>query len=258
MTDRELDQRAIEASRISTSVPSTRDRYRPDGQWDPQRLEMHRRILDRVYARYAHIPAERRALMAGGLPGAGKTTVLGPRIDQFMPIDPDMFKEELIAEGGLPDVPGAEHLSPMELATVIHMESSWLADQLLRRAVADGRNVIVDATMGSEAAPRLRAGILREAGYSIDAVFVEVDIDTSIERVMARYRRGMRQWAAGEGPGGRPVPPAFIEQSRPATPGGPTANRQVFETLAAEGLFDHWEMYDNSGGAHWLIAKSRG
>lgn len=256
LDDTDLDMRAHQAMQLSAGVPSTRERYRRDMQWDPDRLALHQQIIDRVIARYDHVPRSRRAVMAGGLPGAGKTSVLRGQADHLMPIDPDEMKAELIAAGGLPDVPGGEHLSPMELSTVLHLESSWLADQLLRRAAAEGIDVLIDATMGEQAAPRSRIELLQQHGYSIRGMFVDVDVDTSLRRTQERYRRAMRRWAAGQGPGGRPVPPQFIEQSRRA-PGEPTANRQVFEMLAAMGMFDAgWEVHDNNGDAPRLLAQS--
>ena len=42
------------------------------GEWTQERAELHRQIVDEVYARHAQVPAQRQAVMTGGLPGAGR------------------------------------------------------------------------------------------------------------------------------------------------------------------------------------------
>ena len=75
------------------------------------------------------------AVVAGGLGGAGKTTVLGDHegIDptKYLTINPDDLKEELAQRGMIPKVDG---LSPMEASDLVHEESSYLARQLALRA----------------------------------------------------------------------------------------------------------------------------
>jgi hypothetical protein len=73
--------------------------------------------------------------IAGGLGGAGKTTVLeqhaGINSSGFPTINPDEFKEELARRDLVPDVPG---LSPMEASSLVHQESSHIARMLVGRA----------------------------------------------------------------------------------------------------------------------------
>lgn len=262
LSDMELDARAAESTRLSSSVPDTRTLHRPGGPaspWSPARQAMHERILARVYDRYKDTPHGRQAIMAGGLPGAGKTSTLrGHHLEQYMPVNPDEMKDEIVAEGGLPDLPeGAHALSPMEMATAFHMESSYLADRLLEMATADGRNILLDATMGNMDAPAARLARLQSAGYGVRGVFVDVPIEVSQRRTASRYRQDMREWAAGRGHGGRPIPAQFIEASR-GEPGGPTKNRLVFEQLVAQGAFDlGWEIYDNGGDKPELVDSGR-
>lgn len=261
LSDMELDARAVESVRLAHSIPDTRSVHRPSpgGPWSPERVAMHERILRRVYDRYKTVPAGRRALMAGGLPGAGKTSTLrGQHLEQYMPVNPDEMKDEIIVEGGIPDLPeGAHALSPMEMSSAFYAESSYLADRLLEMALSDGRNVLIDATMGNREAPAARLARLREAGYSVRGVFVDVPVETSMRRAAARYRQDMREWAAGRGHGGRPIPLQFIEQSR-GEPGGPTRNRQIFHDFIDQGVFDEgWEIHDNSGDTPRLVEEGK-
>lgn len=256
MSDHALHLRAQHAVEIARSLPDTRDTYRPggpDSPWSEERAAMHERILRRVYDRYSDIPRHRQAVIAGGLPGAGKTSVLsGQGLTDYMPVNPDDMKDELIAEHAVPEHPD---LSPMELNPSFHIESAYLADRLLEMALASGRNVVIDATMGNPDAPRARLRRLADANYRVHGVFVDVSVETSQQRVAARYLEGMREWAAGRGHGGRPIPADIIERSRGE--GGRTANRQVFEHLAAEGAFDAgWEIFDNSGAEPKLVRRA--
>lgn len=257
MSDETLDLRGADAIRIAQSIPDTRTVHRPGLTWTEEREKMHDRILRRVMARYRDTPTQRRAMMTGGLPGAGKTSTLGSQMRGYMPIDPDELKEEIVAEGGLPDLPGTQDLSPMELSPAFHIESTYLADRLLEMAVARGRNVLVDATMGTPDAPAARLRRLHQAGYRVRGAFVDVSIEVSARRAAARYRAQMRQWARGEGFGGRPIPPEFIRRSEdPQHPRGWTRNRQVFDQLVADGWFDDgWSLHDNSGSDPVLVAS---
>lgn len=257
MTDAELDQRAAHVVEMMSSLPDTRSIHRPGGpntDWTPERTAMHERILKRVMDRHRSVPRDRQAIMAGGLPGAGKTTTLaGLKLEHYLPVNPDEMKDEILAEGGWPDLP--DGVTPMEAAQLFHLESSYLADRLLAMALADGRNVLIDATMGSPDAPRSRLRMLQEEGYAVRGAFVDVPIEVSKARVASRYREGMRRWAAGEGHGGRPVPDRFIEASRGE--GRRTKNLEVFEQLIAEGAFSAgWEIYDNSGTRPRLVRSN--
>jgi predicted kinase len=255
MSDAELDQRALEAVRVARAAPSTRDIYRSGGpmtDWDPERTALHEKILQRAMAQARGVPRQRRAIMAGGLPGAGKTSALG-NLDGYLQVNPDAMKDELIAEGAIPAIPGAEHLSPMELNPSFHVESTYLADRLLEMAMAKGYNVVIDATMGAPDAPLARLALLREAGYATRGVFVDVPVEVSMARVQSRYREGMRQWARGQGHGGRPIPADLIESQRGDNSAGWTRNRAVFEHLAALGVFSGWDLYDNSGDEPRLV-----
>src|SRR5262249_26801405 len=94
----------------------------PDREiWSEHREAFHDAIIDELYRRAFNVPNERQAIIAGGLPGAGKSTVLeGPvGIDRsrFLIIDPDEIKAELARRGLIPKI---EKLSPMEASGLVH------------------------------------------------------------------------------------------------------------------------------------------
>lgn len=256
----ELSGREQEVNAEFTAAhPMTTSRlHRTDtGRWADQRATIHRQIVDEIWDRHAHVPADRLAILTGGLAGAGKTTVLeghaGVDQSKYLVVSADEMKDELTRRGLTPTIPGWEHLSPMEHSTLIHAETVHMADMLGERAYAAGKNVIYDSSMGGRQGPADRIARMREHGYQTRGIFVDIPVEISVGRATARYRHGQRQWLAGEGPGGRPIPPRFILAQRGS--GGSTVNRQVFEELARDGLFDRWEIYDNSGASPKLIDR---
>ena len=119
--------------------------------WTDERELMHQSILEKFYSEAANVPCTFKAVIAGGLGGAGKTTVLTEHanidLSQYLMINPDIFKAEMARRGMIPEVKG---LSPMEAADLVHEESSYLALQLALRAQSDGKNVIWDITMSNQ------------------------------------------------------------------------------------------------------------
>lgn len=214
------------------------------GLWAPERARLHHDILAEAYTKAADVPCERRAIIAGGLPGAGKTTVLrdqaGIDLYRFLMINPDVFKEAMAERGVIPEVKG---LSPMEASPLVHEESSYLAQELADRAVGDGRNVIWDITMSTVQSVTSRIEVLRRNGYTdIGAVFIDIPVEVSVRRADERHRNGEDRYRTGDGQGGRYVPDEMILAKADIKYG--SVNRAAFEQV--KHLFDWWLVYDNS------------
>ncbi len=182
--------------------------------WTPERQKIHAKIVADEYAKAADVPCDRQAIIAGGLGGAGKTTVLGQHagIDRskFLTINPDNFKEKLAEEGLIAEVPG---LTPMETTVLAHDESSVIARRLAVLAMSEGKNIIWDITLSSKDSGFGRVQELRSTGYEhVKGVFVDIPIETSLARAEARHRRGHERYLDGHGFGGRYVPPEVIQR----------------------------------------------
>jgi hypothetical protein len=234
------------AAGLASDVQYTID---PDHEvWSEQREAYHDAIIDKIYDRAVNVPNERQAIVAGGLPGAGKSTVLegyaGIDRSRFLTIDPDEIKGEL-AQRGL--IPAIENLSPMEASDLVHEESSYIAKRLARRAQADGKNMVWDITMSSRASTEGRIDSLRASGYTqIDGIFVDIPITTSEARAEARYKLGQDEYRLGKGHGGRFVPPEVIRSH--GDPMWGNVNRKTFEEIKDQ--FGSWSIYDNSTDGH--------
>jgi predicted kinase len=233
---------------------SSQDRYTVDSEkeiWSADRQVAHGAIIDRIYSKAEDVPSDHKAIIAGGLCGAGKTTVLfgyaGLDRSQYLTISPDNIKEDLAKDGLVPEIEG---LSPMEASDLVHRESSYIARQLASRAVADGKNLIWDIQMSSRESVKDRIDNLREAGYArIDAIFVDIPVELSLERADARHRDGEEKYRSGIGLGGRYVPPEAITSQ--ADPEWGSKNRRAFEEEKPS--FGQWSRYENSGDHPQLI-----
>jgi predicted ABC-type ATPase len=212
--------------------------------WSDERQALHDEVIDDLYAKASAVPCEQKAVIAGGLPGSGKTTVLAEHAgfdpSRFMTINPDLIKEEIARRGLIPHIGG---LSPMEASDLVHEESSLLAKRLAHRAQAEGRNVIWDVTMSDERSTTLRIQSLRDAGYThVTGIFIDIPLEVSVRRADARYREGNEEYRNGEGLGGRYVPPEVIRRQTDSN--WPSQNRHTFEQVKT--AFDVWWRYDNS------------
>lgn len=188
----------------------TDQRYLDDkGAWSPERQDAHDAIVNDLYKESANVPCDRQAIMAGGLGGAGKSTVLDlyANVDRskYLTINPDDIKEQMAKCGLIPELIG---LSPMEASDLVHEESSAIAYQLADRALKDGKNIIWDITMSSSDSAVRRLDDLAEEGYSTRGIFVHIDIDVAVQRADARHQHGHDDYLAGKGLGGRYVPRA--------------------------------------------------
>jgi predicted kinase len=224
----------------------TRSRFTIDQAgkiWSAERDAIHDSIIEDICGRAEDIPCERQAIIAGGLGGAGKSTVLGKHagidLTRYLTINPDDVKEEMGRRGLIPDVPG---LSPMEASDLVHEESSHIAKRIARRAAAEGKNVIWDITMSTQDSTEERIDSLHAAGYSVTGIFVDIPVETSVSRAEFRHRSGHEDYRAGIGLGGRYVPPELIRAQADEVWG--SQNRKTFE--AVRHRFEQWSRYDNS------------
>ena len=212
--------------------------------WSDEREKLHDEIVEDLYGRSKTVPCEFRAVIAGGLAGAGKTTTLSDHAgidrDRYFTINPDTIKEELARRGQIPEING---LTPMERSGLVHEESSHISKRLALRAQAEGRNVIWDVTMSSEASTAGRMERLRAAGYTrIEGVFVDIPVEVSRRRADARHREEHEEFRSGRGLGGRHISPEVTAAQVDDEWG--SKNRRNFEQMKHK--FDAWSLYDNS------------
>lgn len=235
-----LDQARTQG--LTTNEQHTID---PDCEiWSDSRSQLHDEIIETILERADNVPAERQAIVAGGLPGSGKSTILeqyaGIDRSRYLNIDPDEIKGELAQRAMIPEVQG---ISPMEASDLAHEESSYVAKLLATHAQASGKNLIWDITMSSQASAEDRISNLRAAGYDdVKGIFANIPLDISEARAESRHRIGLDDYRAGRGLGGRFVPGELIRSH--ADPAWGSVNRKNFEAIKHQ--FESWAIYDNS------------
>jgi chloramphenicol 3-O-phosphotransferase len=262
MTDEEFHSHVQQLeSRVEQALRSglaTEQQHSLDGEgqvWSPERAALHTAIIKEYLAKQVDVPSQRQALFLGGLPGAGKSSLLRnhPEIDRrnYAPLNPDEFKEMLAQHGAIPEVEG---LSPMERAALVHEESAYLTDMAAGELERRGKNVVWDVTMKNHSITADRVNHLKyDRGYQVHAMFVDIPVEKSADRVMRRYRRGLEAYRKGSDPLGGRFVPRHVVLAGEARPGVSRA-RETFEKLKPE--FASWERYDGSEGLAQLAERS--
>lgn len=239
-----------------------------DGELTPPRSRLFAQLLEDAAAKYPDALNERRALVLAGPPGAGKGSVadrvLGAAKASYVNVDADEFKSALlrqaIADGSYeswikpPAVreleAGGERFFPMELAALVHEESSELASAQRTRMMGRGTNIIVDTVLGSEASAIELGSQLQRAGYSVHIVDVEVPFEVSEERIVQRWSEAIASAEAGQDPlGGRWVPSAY---ARPLfdTSHGRARSQDAAALLAENPAVERYERHFTSMEEH--------
>lgn len=133
--------------------------------------------------------------------GAGKSTVAGPLLSGtgLRSVNLDNFNEMFIKRGQAP----SGHLSPEQL------EKSWNLTQKQQETFVDERlGVLID---GSGRNPQTAVGVIHKLmplGYEFMMIFVDVSLETSIQRQQVRAQRQREKWGSG-----REVDPTFAKDT---------------------------------------------
>lgn len=231
--------------------------YHPNGEpiilWNADRAKQQKVLATKIYhEQFDGVPSQGKAMISGGLGGAGKTTVLrtsGFDLQNYGVVNPDDVKEKLVGSGMYQPILG---LTPMEESPLFHEESSTIAKMVAEMAYAEKKNIIWDMTLSSYDSGKKRVKDMQAAGYSeIGGIFVEIPIETSVQRSRARWRRGIEAYMRKENRlGGRFLPPRIVRKARE---GNSTKNRKAFDQLKKN--FTWWQLWNNEGAAPEKVAE---
>jgi hypothetical protein len=178
--------------------------------WATERNRQQGQLIAQMYRAGAAVPCERRAVIAGGLPGAAKADALerhGVSRSQYLLISIDGVLAEMAGRRLIPAVAG---LSPLAAADLVHAEAQHVAKRIGLLALTDGRNVLLDISLASRRAAESWTYALRFADYAVTAVFADISTEESVTWSAAAHRRGEEEYRRGQGYGGRYIPPEAI------------------------------------------------
>lgn len=205
------------------NVASWFSRDSPDGLPNPRRgrRDLHH-LIEREFEA-TPVAQEGRAIVMAGPPGAGKSTVSASlfELDGWRKIDPDTMKTMLlahaIADGSYASLKpaavrvleaGGEQWFPLELAALVHEESSYLSKRVRHRAMTRRDNIVLDMVLGDVQNAVTLGQALVERGYQeVQVIDVEATSEQSLARVSYRWHQGYRRaLASGD--------PQFLDEGR--------------------------------------------
>jgi hypothetical protein len=178
--------------------------------WTGERARQQLLLVTQMYRAADGVPCERRAAIAGGLPGADKAAALdraGLDRTRYLTVSIEAILNRMAAVGLIPEADG---LSPLGRSSQVHAEAQYLAKRVLLRALIDGRNLILDISLASWRAAEAWTYALRFADYEMTAVFAEIGVDEAVRRAEEARLRGEEEFTRGHGHGGRAIPAAAI------------------------------------------------
>lgn len=210
-------------------------------EYHPVRDALHAQAVDDVTADAPRGLAKPKAIILGGLTAAGKSTFvdsLKEHVDMkdYVNINADEMKEKLPEYNG-------------ENAIMVHEESSHMAKRATQAAMSNRQNLILDATMGTEGHQEDGGMVgqikrLKDQGYDVQVMFMDVDVETSVHRSMNRYKTANEQ-----GQDARYVPGRVIRKTADEEYG--SKPRKTYEAIKKSGMLsgdgDGYIMIDNRG-----------
>jgi predicted kinase len=156
-----------------------------------------------------------RFIMLGGRGGSGKSWFKGNvyNADEAIVLDADEIK------GKLPEYEGWN-------AQQVHEESSDILEKILARAMKEGLNVVLDATMKTAVSAMKKVQTFKDAGYQIEAHYMHLPRQEAAKRAVSRFMGKTKRY----------VPVEVVLSN--------TSNEDTFDMVKK--VADKWSFRDNN------------
>ncbi|MYV31328.1 AAA family ATPase [Rhodococcus sp. DSM 6344] len=220
----QLSELAAHGGPLHRDSPRTTELLYTD---DLDRRDFQAEVVEQYLARAEPAREARSAVLTAGAPGAGKSTSLSEHVDEiegYRQIDSDDIKDYLLKQAlvdGIYDdllerkLADGYPISPRELATLVHRESTNVVADIRSRCISRRENLIIEGTLTwAEEGVRI-VEQLSSAGYvNVHIIDVEVPFDVAAEQALSRWWGARVADRTKDGAlGGRFVPPAAIQLS---------------------------------------------
>ena len=223
--------------------PETVTKYRKSGEgvnavYTPERQKLHEDIIKKIISEKLEAAKPKNGeqptfQILGGRGGSGKSTFNKKKSDagvynedNVIVVDPDALKEELANTSG----EGWEGWK----AKAYHEESSDLSKMLMKAAMAQGLNIVMDITMSNADKQIEELKMAKNSGYKTGAYYMHVPKQESLKRAIKRYIESPTEKNV-EDFTGRFVPPEVLLNM--------TGNEANFDKV--KDYADDWSFYDN-------------
>lgn len=178
---------------------------RSGGRPSKKRQEFYDKIIDKALKDVpSKPPGEREAVFLMGGPGSGKSVARSSLKGDFVEIDADNIKNDF-PEYKLATRPEKTY---RKAAHMVHKESAHVSNQMLDRAMEEGKPFVFDRTGVSLRRMRDDMKRARKAGYKLRVVMVDVPKKVGRDRVRKRAESS-----------GRYVPDFILDEAYSLVPG---------------------------------------
>lgn len=181
------------------------NRYSKDGQYTPERSQIHDAIAAKALNVHAIArPGERpKALVLAGLPGSGKTSVGSHQAKrhgvEFTAINSDDVK------AALPEYQGWN-------AAALHKESTdVLYDKIMPEAMKARHNILLDTTATNYESVKQSLEDLHRSGYDVHLVHVGLPWHKTMARAWTRFAQNAFSYRSKTEEPGRYVSMEYVE-----------------------------------------------
>jgi predicted ABC-type ATPase len=175
---------------------TTADVFRgPDGQWDPKRVREVWEPIIQEALKNVPVSHRRTVYMLGGGPASGKSSIVrsgaaqvpSVREREAVGINPDDVRSQLPEWDDISTTNGA--LS----APMTNPEARAITGEIMRRALANGQDVVWDASGNHDRAYKQKSlAPIRAAGYRVVANYVALPTEEAYKRSVLRARSKSR------------------------------------------------------------------
>lgn len=183
----------------------------------PARQKLRREIADKLYGKGAK-KKEGKVWLVLGVPASGKSTFSDPLVERegALLVDSDEAKKLL------------PEFSNGLLAGAVHEESAAIANDVVKRAVTNKDNLVLPLVGKTFATLQEKIDKLKEAGYEVNLIYVDLPVEKAIERTKARFRHA-----------GRLVSPNYLRKVG-------LKPRENYDKLKMTEEVDSYEAWDNN------------